>query len=231
MDLVSSRAGRQLGEKEGDCKERRRIPTYFPFSPCDGLIGYSPRGVSLGSALMHTCSLEKASWVLSRESCSGGFSSVRSAMFFATECFFYDFCVQIEQQNNTFFTRATHSRSKQQVRRPESGQSQPVIPGYSVIKYRPSSVVDEAPPLPFGAGAESQAESRWRQVSSQFVQQSQATAHLSLLTPADLQLPPYVDSISSLAFHRTNPDLLLTGSWDKVRTSSSAGASPHGRSW
>ena len=85
MDLVSSRAGRQLGEKEGDCKERRRIPTYFPFSPCDGLIGYSPRGVSLGNALMHTCSLEKASWVLSRESCSGGFSSVRSAMFFATE--------------------------------------------------------------------------------------------------------------------------------------------------
>ncbi|KAK4701320.1 cell cycle arrest protein BUB3, partial [Phenoliferia sp. Uapishka_3] len=30
----------------------------------------------------------------------------------------------------------------------------------------------------------------------------------------DLQLPPFRESISSLAFHPTNPDLLLSGAWD-----------------
>ncbi|GAA5918177.1 hypothetical protein JCM1841_005289 [Sporobolomyces salmonicolor] len=32
---------------------------------------------------------------------------------------------------------------------------------------------------------------------------------------ADLPLPPLPDSISSLAFHPTNPNLLLVGSWDR----------------
>ncbi|ORY92970.1 WD40 repeat-like protein [Leucosporidium creatinivorum] len=31
----------------------------------------------------------------------------------------------------------------------------------------------------------------------------------------DLQLPPYIDSVSSLAFHPTNPNLLVGGSWDR----------------
>lgn len=34
---------------------------------------------------------------------------------------------------------------------------------------------------------------------------------------ADVQLPAFVDSISSLAFHPTNPHLLLVSSWDRVR--------------
>ncbi|GAA5977799.1 hypothetical protein JCM11641_006076 [Rhodosporidiobolus odoratus] len=32
---------------------------------------------------------------------------------------------------------------------------------------------------------------------------------------SDLQLPSFVDSVSSLAFHPTNPNLLLVGSWDR----------------
>lgn len=36
---------------------------------------------------------------------------------------------------------------------------------------------------------------------------------------ADVQLPAFVDSISSLAFHPTNPNLLLVSSWDRVRSS------------
>ncbi|GAA5960023.1 hypothetical protein JCM3765_006138 [Sporobolomyces pararoseus] len=32
---------------------------------------------------------------------------------------------------------------------------------------------------------------------------------------SDIQLPSFVDSISALAFHPTNPDLLLTSSWDQ----------------
>ncbi|GAA5824578.1 hypothetical protein JCM5353_007250 [Sporobolomyces roseus] len=32
---------------------------------------------------------------------------------------------------------------------------------------------------------------------------------------ADIQLPSLIDSISSLSFHPTNPDLLLTSSWDQ----------------
>ncbi|GAA5943336.1 WD40 repeat domain-containing protein [Sporobolomyces koalae] len=33
--------------------------------------------------------------------------------------------------------------------------------------------------------------------------------------PPDVQLPSFVDSISSLAFHPTDPDLLLVASWDQ----------------
>lgn len=35
-----------------------------------------------------------------------------------------------------------------------------------------------------------------------------------------VQLPPFPDSISSLAFHPTHPALLLSGSWDRVRAPS-----------
>ncbi|GAA6027163.1 hypothetical protein JCM8097_002445 [Rhodosporidiobolus ruineniae] len=33
--------------------------------------------------------------------------------------------------------------------------------------------------------------------------------------PTDLQLPPFVDTISSLAFHPSNPNFLLVSSWDR----------------
>ncbi|KAM0749023.1 putative nuclear pore complex subunit [Meredithblackwellia eburnea MCA 4105] len=35
-----------------------------------------------------------------------------------------------------------------------------------------------------------------------------------MATPQEIQLPPFRDSISSLAFHPENPDLLLSGNWD-----------------
>ncbi|KAI5478906.1 hypothetical protein MNV49_004427 [Pseudohyphozyma bogoriensis] len=34
------------------------------------------------------------------------------------------------------------------------------------------------------------------------------------MSGTETQLPPYPDSISAVAFHPTNPDLLVTGSWD-----------------